>query len=79
MSAALVEQRDRLAARLEDGWNRLTQAEAAGADTTEWEAFWAKLLQEYEAVCRELDETRAISPATLPVASATGQLSLGGT
>lgn len=75
----LLEQRDRLAARLEDGWNRLTQAEAAGTDTAEWEAFWNKLLQEYEAVCHQLAEARAISPTEAPVATATGQLSLGGT
>lgn len=69
---ALLEQRDRLAARLEDGWSRLTQAEAAGANTSEWEAFWTKLLQQYEAVCRELAEAHAISPAEPPMSSASG-------
>lgn len=77
MSAALLEQRDRLAARLEDGWSRLAQAEEVGTNTSEWEVFWTKLLQEYEAVCRKLAEAHAISPVEPPLSSASGQLSLG--
>lgn len=51
----LVEQRDSLQRRLEDGFLRIEQAELAGVDVGEWESFWLKLLREYEVVCRELD------------------------
>lgn len=74
--AVTVAERDRLEARLHDGWHRLTQAEAAGADTTAWEAFWFKLLHEYQDMCRELDETHAISQ---PDAAPIGQMTVGGT
>jgi hypothetical protein len=40
-----------LARRLDDGWNRIEQAEARGEDTQTWETFWIKLLHEYEAAC----------------------------
>lgn len=51
----LVEQRESLQKRLEDGFFRIEQAEMAGVDVAEWESFWMKLLREYEVVCRELD------------------------
>jgi hypothetical protein len=41
--------------RLEDGFRRIEQAALAGADVSEWESFWIKLLGEYEEVCREHD------------------------
>lgn len=41
--------------RLEDGYQRIDEASHAGADVTEWESFWIRLLGEYEDVCREMD------------------------
>ena len=41
--------------RLEDGYRRIDQAALGGADVTEWESFWIRLLGEYEDVCRESD------------------------
>jgi hypothetical protein len=41
--------------RLDDGYQRIDQAVLSGADVTEWESFWLRLLGEYEDVCRELD------------------------
>jgi hypothetical protein len=45
--------RQSLERRLEDGYRRIDQAALTGADVTEWESFWIKLLGEYEDVCRE--------------------------
>jgi len=42
--------------RLEDGFDRIDQAVLSGADVTEWESFWLRLLGEYEDVCREFDQ-----------------------
>jgi hypothetical protein len=50
----LQERRAALRGRLDDGYKRIEEAELAGADVAEWEAFWFKLLHEYEDVCREL-------------------------
>jgi hypothetical protein len=61
MSAATVEERDRLEARLHDGWSRIEQADAAGQDVAAWESFWIALLREYEAVSQRLDALNAIS------------------
>lgn len=47
--------RETLERRLEDGYRRIDQAALAGADVSEWENFWIKLLGEYEDVCREHD------------------------
>ena len=52
----LQERRTALRGRLDDGYKRIEEAELAGADVAEWEAFWFKLLHEYEDVCRELDQ-----------------------
>ena len=41
--------------RLDDGYQRIDQAVLSGADVTEWESFWLRLLGEYEDVCRELE------------------------
>lgn len=41
--------------RLEDGYRRIDRAALGGADVSEWETFWIKLLSEYEDVCRERD------------------------
>ena len=42
--------------RLDDGYQRIDQAMLGGADVSEWESFWLRLLDEYEDVCRELDQ-----------------------
>jgi hypothetical protein len=44
-----------LAERLEDGYRRIDEAERCGADVSAWEAFWLKLLHEYELLCDELE------------------------
>jgi hypothetical protein len=45
-----------LARRLDDGYRRIDQAIATGADVSAWETFWIDLLHEYEAVCDELQD-----------------------
>ncbi len=40
--------------RLEDGYRRIEQALAEGADVRAWEQFWLQLLAEYEAICSDL-------------------------
>jgi hypothetical protein len=53
----LAERRDRLYQRLETGYSKIDQGLRADADRDQvqaWEDFWLTLLQEYEAVCREL-------------------------
>jgi hypothetical protein len=52
----LERKRELLARRLDDGYRRIDQAVATGADVTAWETFWIDLLREYEAVCDELGE-----------------------
>ena len=47
--------RETLERRLEDGFLRIDEAAISGADVSEWESFWIRLLREYEDVCRELD------------------------
>jgi hypothetical protein len=48
--------RSTLENRLDDGYYRIDQAVLSGADVSEWESFWLRLLCEYEDVCRELAE-----------------------
>ena len=50
----LVRRRETLARRLVDGYRRIDQAVATGADVAAWESFWIDLLREYESVCDEL-------------------------
>lgn len=50
----LTERRDRLEARLTDGWHRINEAEAKGRDITAWEELWLNLLHEYEDVCDQI-------------------------
>jgi hypothetical protein len=50
MSASV--ERAALAARLEDGWQLIDAAVAAGQDTTRLEDFWVALLRQYEATFR---------------------------
>lgn len=45
---------DRVIARLDDGWNKINEAEARGQDVTRWEDVWLGLLDEYEALYRDL-------------------------
>ncbi len=54
--SSLDDRRRSLEQRLDDGFRRIDQASLAGADVTEWESFWIRLLGEYEGVCRELKE-----------------------
>jgi hypothetical protein len=54
-SADLDVRRRTLEVRLDDGYQRIDQAALSGADVSEWESFWLRLLGEYEDVCRELD------------------------
>ncbi len=45
--------RETLRQRLEDGYGRIDQALADGADVAAWESFWIELLHEYESICDE--------------------------
>jgi hypothetical protein len=54
--AHLDDRRSTLENRLDDGYYRIDQAVLSGADVSEWESFWLRLLGEYEDVCRELAE-----------------------
>jgi hypothetical protein len=45
-----------LASRLEDGYQRIEDAQRRGEDITAWEQFWIDLLREYEA--QSLEEVR---------------------
>jgi len=53
-SDELGRRRQSLSRRLDDGYQRIDQAIATGADVSAWESFWIDLLGEYEAVCDEL-------------------------
>ena len=55
-NTALDRRRLSLARRLDDGYRRIDQAIATGADVSAWESFWIDLLREYESVCDELRE-----------------------
>ena len=44
--------------RLEDGYRRIDQALDQGEDIGTWEAFWIRLLHEYESVCDETADER---------------------
>lgn len=63
--AELEERRDTLRGRLNDGYQRIEEANAAGADTSEWESFWIGLLREYEAACRALDAISPVATSTV--------------
>jgi len=55
-SDELGRRRQSLSRRLDDGYQRIDQAIATGADVAAWETFWIDLLREYESVCDELRE-----------------------
>ena len=46
-------------ARLNDGYERIEAAQAAGLDIVAWEAFWLELLRQYEAACDAIESARA--------------------
>ena len=50
----ILDRRESLEQRLEDGYQRIDQALRDGADIDAWEDFWIQLLGEYEAVCNDL-------------------------
>lgn len=52
----LQAKRDQLEHRLDDGYQKIGEAELKGQDVAAWEAFWFSLLADYEAVCDELLE-----------------------
>jgi hypothetical protein len=54
--AHLVDRQKALTRRLDDGWDRMNQAIANGADVRPWEDFWISLLREYEHVCDEISD-----------------------
>ena len=56
LGSELDARRRTLEDRLDDGYRRIDQALLSGADVSEWEFFWLRLLGEYEDVCRELDQ-----------------------
>lgn len=62
MGAALVVRRDRLYARLEDGWTKIDRVEASGGDAGALTDFWIALLREYERVCDRIAAEAAEEP-----------------
>lgn len=63
----LVAKRNSLVSRLENGSHQIEQLRQVGEDVTQWEAFWVRLLRQYEQVCDELAAHEA--PADLRKAS----------
>ncbi|HET7036652.1 MAG TPA: hypothetical protein VFI42_13290 [Thermomicrobiaceae bacterium] len=57
--AALQRRQAELYRRLEDGYLRIERALAQGQDTTRWEDFWLRLLDEYERLSDDLSEDAA--------------------
>lgn len=51
----LASRRESLERRLDDGFRRIDEAALSGADVSEWESFWIRLLREYEEICRGQD------------------------
>lgn len=51
-----VHEADVLERRLNDGWDRIEQAQRRGEDTAAWESFWIDLLHQYEAAFDALPE-----------------------
>lgn len=49
----LAERIVHLERRLDLGWQKISDAEAQGIDTTEWTNFWISLLREYEEAYRQ--------------------------
>ena len=55
LNSDLSARRRTLEDRLDDGYQRIDQAVLSGADVSEWESFWLRLLGEYEDLCRDLE------------------------
>ena len=55
----LSDRRDSLFARLEEGYGRIERGLDEGRDITTWEDLWLRLLDEYEAVCEQLQRELA--------------------
>ena len=55
LNSDLSARRRTLEDRLDEGYQRIDQAVLSGADVTEWESFWLRLLGEYEDLCRDLE------------------------
>ena len=53
--AALVEHRESLSHRLEQGYAKIERGLADGQNVTAWEDLWISLLREYERICDEID------------------------
>ncbi len=51
--AELETEIQRLVGRLEDGFDKISEAALNGQDTTRWEDVWIKLLADYEALYDE--------------------------
>ncbi len=62
--AKLISQRDALVSRLNEGDRQIQMARANGSETARLETLWIRLLREYEAVCRVLDQKLAEPLAT---------------
>lgn len=62
---ALTDRRDSLYARLEEGYGRIVRGIDEGADIATWENLWLALLDEYNAVCDEL-QAALCEPVTDP-------------
>ena len=46
----------RLEFRLEDGWQKITEAAAKGQDTARWEDVWIRLLEDYERLYAGIED-----------------------
>jgi hypothetical protein len=57
--SALETRRDSLYERLEEGYGRIERGLDEGRDITTWEDLWLSLLNEYEAVCDQLQRDLA--------------------
>jgi hypothetical protein len=55
LNSDLSARRRTLEDRLDEGYQRIDQAVLSGADVSEWESFWLRLLGEYEDLCRDLE------------------------
>lgn len=56
---ALEARRDSLYERLDAGYQRIEHGLSEGRDITTWEDLWLTLLNEYEAVCDQLQRDLA--------------------
>lgn len=59
-ASALEARRDSIYARLEEGYKRIETGLDRGEDVTTWETLWTTLLNEYEAVCEQLQRDLAV-------------------